>query len=128
MTTKHTPDVQDEKDRIQRAGGAVVWYGTWRVNGLLSVSRSLGDINLRDVVTAEPAVHHYTRSETDEFMVIGTDGLWDVVKYQEAVDFVRDSIRSGVCDRKDVAKLLMEEALNRKSSDNTTVVIVFFDK
>lgn len=34
--------VQDEKKRIEALGGCVVWFGAWRVNGSLSVSRAIG--------------------------------------------------------------------------------------
>jgi serine/threonine protein phosphatase PrpC len=56
LTIRHLPDAPDEKERILKNGGAVVWYGTWRVNGLLSVSRSIGDASLSTVVIPDPAV------------------------------------------------------------------------
>ena len=34
---------QDEKERIERLGGSVVHWGTWRVNGQLAVSRAIGE-------------------------------------------------------------------------------------
>lgn len=34
--------MQDEKQRIEALGGCVIWFGTWRVNGSLSVSRAIG--------------------------------------------------------------------------------------
>lgn len=34
--------LQDEKQRIEALGGCVIWFGTWRVNGSLSVSRAIG--------------------------------------------------------------------------------------
>ena len=39
----HKPNRDDEKARIEAAGGVVVWYGAWRVNGVLSVARAIGD-------------------------------------------------------------------------------------
>lgn len=38
----HKPEREDEKKRIEDLGGCVIWFGTWRVNGSLSVSRSIG--------------------------------------------------------------------------------------
>lgn len=35
--------LQDEKQRIEALGGCVIWFGTWRVNGSLSVSRAIGN-------------------------------------------------------------------------------------
>ena len=34
--------LQDEKCRIENLGGAVIHWGTWRVNGQLAVSRAIG--------------------------------------------------------------------------------------
>jgi len=34
--------LQDEKRRIEREGGMVLHWGTWRVNGQLAVSRAIG--------------------------------------------------------------------------------------
>jgi len=45
--------LQDEKKRIEALGGCVVWYGAWRVNGSLSVSRAIGtaaDLSLWDAM------------------------------------------------------------------------------
>ena len=35
--------LQDEKSRIENLGGAVIHWGTWRVNGQLAVSRAIGE-------------------------------------------------------------------------------------
>ncbi len=56
LSVKHLPDIPEEKERICKSGGTVVWYGTWRVNGLLSVSRSIGDSSMNTIVIAEPTV------------------------------------------------------------------------
>lgn len=45
--------LQDEKLRIEQLGGVVVWYGAWRVNGVLSVARAIGDTQLKKYVTSE---------------------------------------------------------------------------
>lgn len=43
----HKPDRADEKARIEALGGCVVFFGSWRVNGTLAVSRALGKISVR---------------------------------------------------------------------------------
>ena len=42
LTRKHTPEQEDEKQRVQELGGSVAWHGTWRVNQSLAVTRSIG--------------------------------------------------------------------------------------
>lgn len=39
--------LQDEKQRIEALGGCVIWFGTWRVNGSLSVSRAIGNYQVK---------------------------------------------------------------------------------
>lgn len=40
----HKPEHEEEKARIEELGGCVVWFGTWRVNGNLAVSRAIGTL------------------------------------------------------------------------------------
>ena len=42
MSADHKPARDDEKARIEKLGGRVIHYGTWRVQGVLAVSRSIG--------------------------------------------------------------------------------------
>jgi len=126
MVNAHSPNRIDERERILSMGGSVVWwYGTWRVNGTLAVSRSLGDLNHEKVCVAEPEVTEFNLIEQDEFVIIASDGLWDVMLSQEAVDFVHECLRSQELPRACIADALAKEALRLKSRDNVTVVIVF---
>lgn len=47
LTRDHHPSRDDEKSRIEAAGGFVRVWGVPRVNGILAVSRSIGDIYLK---------------------------------------------------------------------------------
>ncbi|GBP96094.1 hypothetical protein EVAR_24078_1 [Eumeta japonica] len=38
----HKPNRQDERNRIEASGGTVMYWGIWRVNGQLAVSRAIG--------------------------------------------------------------------------------------
>ena len=74
---------------MERRGGEIVKVkGTSRVQGVLGVSRALGDRDLKEYITAEPEVFSGLVSETSEFLILGTDGLWDVVGNMEATDVV----------------------------------------
>jgi len=126
VTFAHLPDKAGEKERIYKSGGTVVWYGTWRVNGLLSVSRSIGDNSLKDVCIPVPFISELERSPKDEFLILATDGLWDVVSYQEACDLV--IAQQKVIPRKEISQFIVDEALRKKTGDNVAVLIVFFDK
>ena len=74
-------------------------------------------------LSAEPEVMQTRLTEEDEFLIIGCDGIWDVFRSQNAVDFARRKLQ----DHNDPAiccKGLVDEAQKRKSSDNVSVVVV----
>ena len=41
---------------MKNAGGTVVWFHTWRVNGVLAVTRSIGDRLLKHIIIPQPEV------------------------------------------------------------------------
>ena len=56
LSRDHKPNRADEQQRIEGAGGAVVWAGTWRVGGVLAVSRSFGNRMMKQVGLVSRAV------------------------------------------------------------------------
>ena len=56
--------LQDERQRIEDLGGCVVWFGAWRVNGSLSVSRAIGDAEHKPYISGEPDVMEYALEGT----------------------------------------------------------------
>ena len=121
----HTLQRDDEKERVLMAGGGVACvYGTWRVNGTIAVTRSIGDINIKYLLIPDPEITSFRASDCgDEYLLIASDGLWDVMTFNEVAEFVNHSP-----SRQNICKLLCEEALTRKSKDNVTIVIVYFNK
>ncbi|KAH7441222.1 hypothetical protein KP509_03G029400 [Ceratopteris richardii] len=62
LSEDHKPNRKDERQRIEEAGGVVIWAGTWRVGGILAVSRAFGDRSLKQFVVAEPELQVYPSS------------------------------------------------------------------
>ncbi|KAK2636589.1 hypothetical protein Ddye_031381 [Dipteronia dyeriana] len=90
LTTDHRAEREDERKRIENQGGYVeVHRGGWRVHGILSVSRSIGDAHLKNWVVAEPDTRIVHVTSDMEFLVLASDGLWEKVGHQEAVDTVK---------------------------------------
>jgi protein phosphatase PTC1 len=121
LSYDHKGSDENEGKRIANAGGLIV---NNRVNGVLAVTRALGDAYMKELVTGHP----YTTEtvivpDTDEFIIIACDGLWDVCSDQEAVDLVR-----GVEDPFAASKLLVDHALNRFSTDNLSCMVVRLDR
>ena len=121
----HHPTRPDEKNRIESLGGAVVKRGAWRVNGILAVSRSIGDSNMKKFVIADPEITKFNLQPND-FVIIASDGLWDVVKPDEMLQIVQETCKTK--GRKFVCQTLCDEALEKQSKDNVTVLAMFVNK
>ncbi|CAI9779371.1 unnamed protein product [Fraxinus pennsylvanica] len=92
LTKDHRAGQENEQKRIEDKGGYVELHrGTWRVHGILSVSRSIGDAHLKDWVLAEPDTKVISLTPEMEYLVLASDGLWDEVGNQEAIDIVTRS-------------------------------------
>ncbi|KAH9673940.1 putative protein phosphatase 2C 68 [Citrus sinensis] len=95
----------------------VMKQGVWRIKGLIQVSRSIGDAYLkrpefsldpsfprfhlpepirRPVLTAEPSICTRALQPNDKFLIFASDGLWEHLTNQEAVDIVYNCPRA-VC-------------------------------
>lgn len=121
LSYDHKGSDENEGKRIANAGGLIL---NNRVNGVLAVTRALGDTYMKDLVTGHPyTTETVIQPESDEFIIIACDGLWDVCSDQEAVDLVRN-----IEDPVEASKLLVDHALNRFSTDNLSCMIVRLDK
>lgn len=121
VSRDHKADQTDERQRIENAGGFVMWAGTWRVGGVLAVTRAFGDKLLKQFVVADPEIQEEKVDSSLEFLILASDGLWDVVTNEEAVSMVKP-----IEDPEEGAKRLMQEAYQRGSADNITIVVVRF--
>ncbi|KAI0369720.1 protein serine/threonine phosphatase 2C [Pilatotrama ljubarskyi] len=118
LTYDHKGTDKQEAKRIMDAGGFVM---SGRVNGVLNVTRSLGDSSMKEFVVGSPYTTETELSEEDEFLILACDGLWDVVSDQAAVELVR-----GIADPRKAAEELLDHAYRNYSSDNVTVLVVRF--
>ncbi|KAH7283371.1 hypothetical protein KP509_34G003700 [Ceratopteris richardii] len=123
LSNDHIASCTAERERVARMGGQVKWQvDTWRVGAAaLQVTRSIGDDDLKPYVTAEPEVNELKLDENDEFLIIASDGLWDKMSNEEAVSFVKDTVKEPTMS----SKRLATEAVERGSLDNITVIIIF---
>uniref|UniRef100_A0A2C9UMX3 protein-serine/threonine phosphatase n=1 Tax=Manihot esculenta TaxID=3983 RepID=A0A2C9UMX3_MANES len=89
LTKDHRAEQEDERKRIENKGGYVeIHRGAWRVHGVLSVCRSIGDAHLKNWVLAEPDTMILQLTSDMDFLVLASDGLWEEVGNQEAVETV----------------------------------------
>ncbi|RCV45509.1 hypothetical protein SEVIR_9G463500v4 [Setaria viridis] len=100
LSADHKPDRPDELERIHAAGGRVIFWDGARVFGMLAMSRAIGDSYLKPFVISDPEVRVVERKDgEDEFLILASDGLWDVVSNEVACKVVRACLRNGAVRR-----------------------------
>lgn len=138
LTADQKPDRPDEYNRIRAAGGRVIFWEGARVSGLLAMSRAIGDIYLKPYVISEPEVTMRNRDDMDDFLILASDGFWDVVKNETACTVARMCLRGKPSQARgtevagdrsddacsDAAMVLTKLALARNSTDNVSIVVV----
>uniref|UniRef100_A0ACD5WU47 Uncharacterized protein n=1 Tax=Avena sativa TaxID=4498 RepID=A0ACD5WU47_AVESA len=92
---------------------------TWRVDGILAMSRAFGNRGLKKYVIAEPDIQEAEVNGDLEYLVLATDGLWDVVRNEDIISLVRATNGTEAAALK-----LTELAYSRHSSDNITCIVV----
>lgn len=138
-------------------------HKVWRVKGIIQVSRSIGDAYLKNsefnrepllpkfrlpepfdkpILKAEPCILVHKLYPEDRFLIFASDGLWEHLGNQEAVDIVHNCPRNGIARR--LVKAALREAakkremrysdlknldrgLRRHFHDDITVIVLFLD-
>jgi len=158
LSKDHKPEDPLEMQRIKQAGGWVEAedHGdmppVYRMNGDLSLSRSVGDLEYKQntslaaseqLISAVPDVQTFRRELADEFIIMACDGIWDVISSQAAVDFVRirlgpsaewaKRIKSGDLEISSVVEELLDHCISPDlhetdglGGDNMTAILVIF--
>mmetsp|Transcript_35844 Transcript_35844/g.84956 ORF Transcript_35844/g.84956 Transcript_35844/m.84956 type:complete len:769 (-) Transcript_35844:132-2438(-) len=131
LTDDHKPDRQDERERVEEAGGQILYWNGRRVMGVLAMSRAIGDQSLKQYVIPDPEITIVQRREEDELLIMGSDGLWDVLSNEEtcwlakrALDKARSKGLGPRAAAKCAAGVLTRAALGKGSRDNITVIVV----
>lgn len=127
ITEDHKPD--REIERIMKAGGFVTanHMDVPRVHGQLAVSRSIGDFYLYPSVIWKPEISTIQVGPGNKYVIMATDGIWDAVTNQEAVDLMEDQLDTGLAmeNAMDIAiKQTLIVARARGSTDNVTILAI----
>lgn len=116
LSYDHKGTDSSEVKRITDAGGFVL---NNRVNGVLAVTRALGDSSMKEFVVGKPYTTETTIGDRDEWLIVACDGLWDVCTDEEAVEIVEKSKNA-----QDASQRLLDHALANFSTDNLSVLVV----
>ncbi|XAR58021.1 Phosphoprotein phosphatase [Bertholletia excelsa] len=141
----------------------VMKHNAWRVKGIIQVSRSIGDAYLKKpefnrqpldakfllqepfekpLLSSEPAIITHKLESDDQFLIFASDGLWEHLSNQDAVDIVQNHPHSGSARR--LVKAALQEAAKKREMrysdlkkiergvrrhfhDDITVVVLFLD-
>merc|ERR1719203_1395510 len=141
LTDDHKPTVETERRRIQAAGGQIkrldgdiphrVFLNGKMYPGL-AMTRSIGDtVGVTAGVTSTPDVKALKVQKDWRFLLLCSDGVWEFISSQEAVDIVG---RFAVADVQKAAESLASEAWNRwiheegDVVDDITVICAWFSE
>lgn len=147
LTKDHVASDREERELVESRGGRIIRQnGMDRVNGTLAITRSIGDADLSPFLSREPHVVAMTREAIVDacgavgdnetfpcFMILASDGLWDTVSNQEAVDLVAQVVSESAkhstswretASLQQAAEALTLEAYVRGSTDNIGVCII----
>lgn len=141
----------------------VMKHTVWRVKGLIQISRSIGDAYLKKkefnqapllpkfrlaepfetpILKAEPTIQVQKLQPCDQFLIFASDGLWEHLSNQEAVDIVQSCPRNGVAKKLIKAALCeaakkremrysdlkkIDRGVRRHFHDDITVIVVYLD-
>ncbi len=102
LSQDHKAGLQSEINRVKMNGGSVVGG---RVAGRLAVARAFGDYDLKmqkdengkvhrqDFLTVKPEIRRIDINyEVDDFILLGSDGIFDKITSQECCNFIRQEM------------------------------------
>eukprot|EP00416_Gambierdiscus_australes_P019563 CAMPEP_0171065070 /NCGR_PEP_ID=MMETSP0766_2-20121228/6640_1 /TAXON_ID=439317 /ORGANISM="Gambierdiscus australes, Strain CAWD 149" /LENGTH=295 /DNA_ID=CAMNT_0011521143 /DNA_START=27 /DNA_END=915 /DNA_ORIENTATION=- len=122
LSVDHTTSLPEERERVTAGGGSLEWG---RLAGVLPMTRGLGNFDLETAGFAcLPEVSQVPISEV-EFVVLASDGLWDVLSDEVVCALLREWGNMTVgCGH--ASEMLALEARARGSSDDIAVVVSYF--
>ncbi|GFP91633.1 probable protein phosphatase 2c 68 [Phtheirospermum japonicum] len=168
LTNDHNASTEEVRNELrdlhpEDSQIVVMKQGVWRIKGIIQVSRSIGDAYLkrpefaldpsfprfhlsdplrRPVLRADPTIVTRKLRSNDKFLIFASDGLWDYLSNQEAVEIVNNYPRAGIARRllmsaiERAAKMTkmpyseikkVERGTRRQIHDDITIVVIFID-
>jgi len=119
LTLDHKPNLPEETQRIEDEGGYVISFGVPRVQGILAVSRAIGDSSLKPYVIAEPRIAEGCLGKENDYLIIACDGVWDVLSPDIVIAMVR-----AAGDVQAATENIRTTAIDSGSNDNITVIVL----
>ncbi|KAH1060327.1 hypothetical protein GLYMA_02G144500v4 [Glycine max] len=134
LTSDHHPDRDDERIRVETAGGQVQnWGGVPRINGQLAITRAIGDVLFKSygVISAPEVTDWQPLTANDSFLVVASDGVFEKMSVQDVCDLLwevhRFSNMRSECtpaSSYSLADLIVNTAFKKGSMDNVAAVVI----
>uniref|UniRef100_A0A5B6ZVV2 protein-serine/threonine phosphatase n=1 Tax=Davidia involucrata TaxID=16924 RepID=A0A5B6ZVV2_DAVIN len=168
LSSEHNASLESVRDELHSLHPddpqiVVLKHMVWRVKGIIQVSRSIGDAYLKKaefnrepllskfrlpepfdkpILKAEPSILVQKLYPEDQFLIFASDGLWEHLSNQEAVDIVHNCPRNGIARKlvkaaihkaakkremrySDLKKI--DRGVRRHFHDDITVIVLFLD-
>ena len=123
LSEDHKPENENERNRINHAGGFII---EGRVNGNLNLSRAIGDLEYKknpglkaneQLISAEPDIVSRDLTNDDHFIVMGCDGVWEILTGEEICTIVENRLEA---DKDARVSTVVEEILDRSLAPDTS--------
>ena len=109
-----------ERNRIEKSGNRIF---SNRLEGILTLTRALGDHNLKNSsLISTPHFKKYRLNHHNKFCVIASDGVWDVIDENLVYQFSQNIKNSD-----ELCNIIISEAINRGSQDNISCIVIEFN-
>jgi len=118
------PSRIDEYQRILDRNGFVMPVGqVMRVQGVLAVTRAIGDLAFKDYISSEPEISSIQISPQDQYLILSTDGLLKTFTKEQVTRRVV-SMRSAGQTFGSIAETIAQQAVEKGCKDNVTLLII----
>ena len=129
LTDEQTPDRDDEYNRIVRNNGLISMKNDIaRVDGVLAVSRAIGDMQQKQNLIPESETYNYQIQPNDDLLILSSDGLYLVYSEEEVSKMVYELRKQGMPLNKISQKITDEACTNYYCKDNVTMMIIDLKK
>ncbi|XP_010259228.1 PREDICTED: probable protein phosphatase 2C 42 isoform X2 [Nelumbo nucifera] len=138
LSTEHNANLEAVRQELKQLHPndpqiVVLKHGVWRVKGIIQVSRSIGDVYMKHaqynreplngkfrlsepmdmpILTANPSVVSLPLQPNDSFIIFASDGLWEHLSNEKAVDIVHNHQHAGSAKR--LIKAALQEAARKR--------------
>ncbi|PAV57042.1 hypothetical protein WR25_26110 isoform H [Diploscapter pachys] len=123
----HSTSNKSEAERVEADGGQLLYIGgELRVNGVLNVTRALGDIGGRPMVSGAPEIKTLKRSVDDYLVLLVCDGITDAFDNENLFQIVEAFVNDNPLeDYEELAQYICMNAIRNHSEDNVTCIAVY---